>query len=189
MARSEVLEAPPGRPRRAAPLHAIKERLLRIVVRTPGTVRTKLLVAFLASAALLGFVAVLGVRILAQANARVERVETIQLRSAAYESLEAYAADLQQTINVRSAGDPALTRLTGGKTLQGGEAWTLADLAVADTLTQIELATTEALFRFVPAAADEKELQQIRSDYRAIVKALAHIQRLDRTGVAGFGAQ
>jgi len=188
MARSEVLEAPPGRSRRAAP-DAFKERLLRIVLRTPGTVRTKLLVAFLATTALLGFVTVLGVRILAQANARVERGETIQLRYAAYQTLEAYAADLQQTLNVRSAGYPALKQLTGEKTLQGGEAWTLADLAVADTLTQIELASTEALFRFVPSGADEQELRRIRSDYHAIDRTLAHIQRLDRSGVGGFAAQ
>jgi signal transduction histidine kinase len=188
MVHPEVLEAPPE-PRRRAVLVAMKNRLTRALSRTPGTVRTKLLVAFLGIAALLVLLSILGLQVLAQANARVKRLDTIQLRSATYQALEAHAGDLQQTLGVRAAGAPRLTPYTGGKTLQGGERWTLADLQVANTLSQIELATTEALFGFVPPAADERQLRRIRSDYLSIRRALTHIQQLDGHGVAGFRAE
>ena len=98
MARPEVPEAPPSRRRRAA-LGGMKDRLVRLVARAPATLRTKLLVAFLAIAGLLVLVSVLGLQVLGQANARVERLDTLQLRSAAYQALEAHAGDLQQTLS------------------------------------------------------------------------------------------
>jgi signal transduction histidine kinase len=164
------------------------DRLAVLVARTPGAVRTKLLVAFLAIAALLVVVTVFGLRVLAQADGRVERLDVLQLRSATYQSLEAHAGDLQQTLGVRAAGDPSITLYTGGTALKGGGQWTLADLQVADSLSQIELATDEPLFGFVPPPADERTLQRIRLDYRAIVRALTQIQRLDRLGVTGYQA-
>jgi signal transduction histidine kinase len=185
MAHVGVREAPPARKWRGA--HRLsREGLARLVARAPGTVRTKLMLAFLTIAALLVVLAVLGLRVLGQANARVERLAVLQLRSATYQALEAHAADLQQTLGARAAGDPTITLYTGGKNLQGGQQWTLADLAVANTLSQIEVATTEQLFGFVPPPPDERELQQIRSDYAAITRALTHIQQLDRAGVTAY---
>src|SRR6476646_3626795 len=188
MAQPEVLEEPPARRRRAA-LGGTKDRLVRLVARAPATLRTKLLVAFLAIAGLLVLVSALGLQVLGQAHARVERLDTLQLRSATYQALEAHAGDLQQTLGVRDAGTPAVTPYTGGKTLQGGERWMLADLAVANTRSQVELAFTEALFGFVPPPADERKLQRIRRDYREVGRALAQIQRLDSSGVSGYKAQ
>ena len=152
----------------------------------PGTVRTKLVVAFLAIAALLVVLTVLGLRVLGQANARVERLDVLQLRSATYQALEAHAGDLQQTLGVRAAGDPTISLYTGGKRLKGGQQWTLADLQVADTLSQIEVATDEPLFGFVPPPADERKLQRIRSDYASITRALTHVQQLDKHGITGY---
>jgi signal transduction histidine kinase len=185
MAHVGVREAPPARKWRGA--HRLsREGLARLLARAPGTVRTKLVLAFLTIAALLVVLAVLGLRVLGQANERVERLAVLQLRSATYQALEAHAADLQQTLGARAAGDPTITLYTGGKNLQGGQQWTLADLAVAHTLSQIEVATTEQLFGFVPPPPDERELQQIRSDYAAITRALTHIQQLDRAGVTAY---
>src|SRR5690242_859297 len=123
-------------------------RLVARVAALPVTVRTKLLVAFLAIAGLLVLVSVLGLHVLTQGNGRVGRLGAIQLRASTYQALEAYANDLQQTLGVRAAGTPAVTPYTGGKTLQGGEQWSLADLQVADTLSQVELGADEALFGF-----------------------------------------
>ena len=135
-----MLDAPPARRRRAA-LGRLRERLGGLVARAPASVRTKLLVAFLAIAALLVVVSVLGLRELGQANARVERLDTLQLRSARYQAIEAHAEDLQQTLGVRTAGTHTLTPYTGGVTLpDSGRIWTLADLQIADVLSQIELA-------------------------------------------------
>jgi signal transduction histidine kinase len=177
------------RGRRWAELARVDNRLTGWVAAAPVSVRTKLLVAFLAIAGLLVLVSVLGLHVLAQGNARVERLSALQLRSSTYQALEAYATDLEQTLGVRAAGTPAVTPYTGGKTLQGGEQWNLADLQVADALSQVELGSDEALFGFVPPAADERALRRIRADYHKIVGALRHIQKLDRSGVTGFRAQ
>jgi signal transduction histidine kinase len=185
MVHVEVHEAPPARKRRAA-LCRLKDTLAALPALAPGTLRTKLVVAFLAIAALLVVLTLLGLRVLGQANARVERLDVLQLRSATYQALEAHAGDLQQTLGVRAAGDPTISLYTGGKQLQGGQQWTLADLQVADTLSQIEVATTEQLFGFVPPPADERELRRIRSDYASISRALTHIQKLDRAGITGY---
>jgi signal transduction histidine kinase len=185
MAHPDVLEAPSA-PRRRAALSRLSEPLGGLVARAPATVRTKLLVAFLAIAALLVVVSVLGLLVLGQANARVERLDTLQLGEARYEAIEAHAADLQQTLGVRQSGDPGYTQYTGGKPLPaGGELWRLADLGVANTLSQIELATTEQLFGFVPPAADERVLRRIRGDYGAIRRAVSRIGQLDKAQAHG----
>ena len=187
MARPEALDVPPV-PRRLAVLGALKGSLAGLVARAPATVRTKLVVAFLTVAALLVVVSVLGLRVLGQANARVERLDTLQLRAATYQALEAHARDLQQTLGVRAAGDPSITPYTGDKALKGGEQWRLADLDVADVLSGIELATDEPLFGFVPPQADERKLRRIRSDYQAVRRALTTVQHLDVRGVQGHQA-
>jgi signal transduction histidine kinase len=188
MARPEALGAPPIKRRWAARLR-IDNRLAASIAGAPVTVRTKLLVSFLAIASLLVLVSMLGLHLLAQSNGRVERLGAIQLRSSTYQALEAYAVDLQQTLGVRAAGTPAVTPYTGGKTLQGGEQWKLADLQVADTLSQVELGADEALFGFKPPPADERLLRRIRADYRDMVRALATIRSLDDSGVGGYKAE
>ena len=183
-----ALRAPPA-PRRWGARLRIDSRLVRWVAGAPVKVRTKLLAGFLVIAGLLVLVSVLGLHVLAQGNARVESLGAIQLRSSTYQALEAYATDLQQTLGVRAAGTPAVTPYTGGKTLQGGEQWRLADLQVADTLSQVELGADEALFGFRPPPPDERVLRRIRADYRDIVRALTQIRALDNNGVGGYRAQ
>jgi signal transduction histidine kinase len=167
----------------------VSQGLGGLVARAPAKLRTKLVIAFLAVAALLVVVSVLGLRVLGQTNTRVERLDVLQLRSATYQALEAHAGDLQQTLTARAAGDPSITPYTGGKTLEGGALWTLADLQVADVLSQVSLAADEPLFGFVPPPADERKLRRIRSDYAVIRTALTNVQRLDARGVQGKAAR
>ena len=189
MAHPEAVEAPPARERRAA-LGDVRERLGALVARAPANVRTKLLVAFLLIAALLVLVTVLGLRVLAQADARVERLGTLQLRAARYDAIEAHAQDLQQVLNVRSAGAANLAPYTGDPTLPAsGELWSLADLQIGDTLSQLELATTEQLFGFVPPAADERALRGIRADYATILASVGRIERLDKAHLSDEAAR
>jgi len=187
MAQPEVLEAPPARPRRAA-LAVLRGRLVRGVGRVPAKLRTKLLVAFLAIAGLLVLLTVLGLHVLGQSNARVERLRALQLRSAQYQALEASAGDLQQTLTVRAAGNPALTPYTGGTRLQGGRVWSLADREIANLLSQIELATNERLFEFVPPPDEERVLRRIRDDYHRLDRAIGRVLELDGGGVTGHAA-
>ena len=68
--------------------------------------RTKLLVAFLVIAALLVVVGVLGLRVLGQANARVERLGALQLRSSTYQTLAgARERCCGRCSRLRAAGD------------------------------------------------------------------------------------
>jgi len=187
VSQSQAVEAPSARRRRAPPRLG-RARLVRLLAVAPARVRTKLLVAFLLIATLLVLVGLLALQVLGQSNARVERLGVLQLRSAAYQALEANAADLQQVLTVRAAGTPPLTTYTGGKTLQGGELWTLADQEIANVLSQTELAANERLFTFVPPPEEERGLRRIRGDYRIILRALGRITALDRGGVAGWRA-
>jgi signal transduction histidine kinase len=188
MSQTQAVDAPPGRRRRAA-LAGLDDRVVRAVAGVPATVRTKLLVAFLAIAALLVLVGVLGLRVLGQANARVERLGTLQLRAAQYQALSADAFDLRQSLAVRAAGTRAITPYTGGQTLPGGRIWALADQDIANMLSQIEVATNERVFEFVPPPADERILRRIRQDYRQVDRALIGFTKLDKNGVKGNAAQ
>ena len=187
MAQPEVTDTRPAAKRLS--LAGIESRLVRVVARAPVTVRTKLLFAFLAIAAVLVVVALLGLRVLGQANARVERLGTLQLRSSTYQALEAYATDLRQMLGVRAAGQPGLTPYTGGKTLQGGRQWILPDVNAEFALSQVEIGTDERVFGFAPPQADERVLERIRRDYGTVSRDLARISALDKRGVTGFVAQ
>ena len=62
--------------------------LVRVVGRLPATVHTKLLVAFVGTAALVVAVGLLGLRVLGQANDRADRLAALQERALAYGRLE-----------------------------------------------------------------------------------------------------
>jgi signal transduction histidine kinase len=188
MAQSEAAGAPPPR-RWVAALAEVESRIARGVAGAPASVRTKLVVAFLVIAALLVLVAVLGLRVLGQANARVERLGTLQARASQYQQLAAYATEVREVLGARGIGQPGLSAYTGAKTIEEGQRWVLVDEAASYALSQVELGADETLFvGFVPPPADERVLRRIRSDYRKIDRALARITRLDKSGVTGFAA-
>jgi signal transduction histidine kinase len=188
VAQPETVSAPPAPPRRAARMW-VDNRLVKLVARAPATLRTKLLVGLLAIAALLVLVGVLGLQVLGKTNARVVGLGTLQLRSSTYQALEAHATDLRQALGARSAGTIEVTPYTGGARLQGGRQWALADLAVADVLSEIELGANEVTFGFVPPPADERVLRRIRRDYRIVYRDLASIKKLDSKDISGYGSE
>jgi len=185
MAQLEVLEAPPAH-RRWAALGGMKDRLVRPVARVPATVRTKLLIAFLAIAALLVLITVLGLNVLGKANSRVEGLRTLQARASQYQDLAGHADDLRQALGARAAGTPQLSGYTGGKPIPGGTQWNGTDLVVRTLLTQVELGFDEPLFGFVPPPGDEKVLRRIRADYQKVDRSITKIAGLDRANVGGF---
>ena len=189
MAQHQAFAAPPT-PGRWAALVRMGNRLVRVVARAPATVRTKLLLSFLVIAALLVLIGALGLQFLGQANARVGRLGTLQLRSSAYETVQTEANELRQLLAVRAAGDPGASNLSGAKSqLQGGRQWFLVDDTITFTLSQLSLATSEAEYRFVPPPADERMLKRIRLDYRRFDRALKRLSKLDYAGIAGGAAR
>ncbi len=188
MARRPALEKPSAPHRRAALIGA-DNWLVRAVARVPATVRTKLLVAFLGIAALLVVVGLLGLRFLGQANARVERLGTLQRRSAAYNAIQTEATLLRQLLGYRGGGEAGPAALTGAKPSVGGRRWVLVDGATRFALSQLVPATTEQDYGFVPPAGDELLLRKIRRDYRTVARELTEIRRLDTAGVTDVKAR
>jgi signal transduction histidine kinase len=158
--------------------------LVRAIGGAPVKVRTKLLVAFAAIAALLVVVAVLGLRVLGQSNSRVESLGTLQLRAATYQSLQTQAQELRQLLAIRVAEDPGLNRYLSRSSADviRGRAWVLADKTITAAVSQLGPATSVSGLGFVPPADDRTLIDRIRSDYRRFKAALAKISAADRTG-------
>ncbi len=138
--------------------------LVRAVAKLPGKVRTKLLVAFLGIAALLVLVALLGLRVLGQANSRAERLGALQVRVAGYQALEADAATLRQVLALCTGTPDYAKWLNGGKPAQGSAPTCLrtirqpvdAVLALLGTATQLE---------FKPTSDEVVAFGHIKKDY------------------------
>jgi signal transduction histidine kinase len=161
--------------------------LVRAVGRAPVGVRTKLLVAFAGIAALLVAVAVLGLRVLGQSNARVATLGTLQLRAATYQALQTQAQQLRQLLSIRAAQDPNLRTYIGvpASDVGGGRRWTLVDLTIAAAASQLLPSTNEADFGFVAPARDRSLLRRIRRDFTSFERSLRRITALDGGGAPG----
>jgi signal transduction histidine kinase len=80
--------------------------LVRAVGRVPATLRTKLLVAFVAIAVLLVVVGVLGLVALGRSNARVERLGALQERAASAERLQTDITQFKNLLLTRAGFTP-----------------------------------------------------------------------------------
>jgi signal transduction histidine kinase len=186
MTQPDAIETPPP-VRRWAAFGAGDNRLVRAIARAPANVRTKLVVAFLVITALLVLVGIVGLRFLGQSNSRVEGLGSLQKRASTYQALEAYATDLRGLLAERAQGEPG--GLTGGPTIPGGTHWNIVDASITYFFSQVELASNEAEFGFVPPPAEERVLARIRGDYRNAVAAFDKVKALDAKGAGGFTFQ
>jgi signal transduction histidine kinase len=187
MAQPEVLDAPPIDNRWAA-LARIRNSLAAGIGGVPASVRTKLLVAFLAIAALLILVTVLGLHVLAQANAGVERISALELHQSRYEQLAAESNDLRQALGARASGNPSVSGYTGDKLIPGGKQWYPTDITINTLASQVYSAFDEFTFGFKPPPADEQVLRRIRLDWAKLDAATTKIENLDHANVHGFRA-
>jgi signal transduction histidine kinase len=163
--------------------------VVRAVGGAPVKVRTKLLVAFAAIAALLVVVAVLGLRVLGQSNARVESLGELQLRAAAYQSLQTQAQALRQPLAIRVAEARGLNAYLSrsAASVIRGRSWVLADKTITAAVSPLGPATDPGGLGFVPPPSDRAFIARIKSDYRAFSTALRQITAADRAG--GVSAQ
>jgi signal transduction histidine kinase len=161
--------------------HALSS-VARAVGGAPVKLRTKLLVAFAVIAALLVVVAVLGLRVLGQSNARVESLGELQQRAAAYQSLQSQAQQLRQLLAIRVGEARGLNvYVSGGATIRG-PTWVLADKLITAAVSPLGPATDPAGLGFAPPASDRGSIGRLKSDYRAFSAALARITAVDRAG-------
>ncbi len=158
-----------------------RDRLVRAVGRVRATVLAKLLVAFVGTVVLLVVVMVLGLQVLGDANQRVDRLGTLQLRTTAYRELETDSQQLRGLLALRAGGKGLEGFLPGTSTA----APTSAELATIDqtiktTLGRVAPATNEANFGFVPFTAERATLDQIRHYYAQLVEVIGKIIALDQ---------
>jgi len=161
----------------------------RLVGAAPVNLRTKLLVAFAAIAALLVVVAVLGLRVLGQSNARVESLGTLQLRAAAYQSLQSQAQQLRQLLAIRVGEARGLNAYLSRGTQLPGPRWVLADKLLTAAISPLGQATDPQGLGFVPPPADRAAINRIKADYRDFSAALRRITAADQSGRASNESQ
>src|SRR5262249_37097505 len=144
--------------------------LVRSVARVPAKVRTKLLVSFLAIAALLVVVAVLGVRALGQANSRGVGLKALQARAAGYQNLYAEASTFRDILGLCAGGQDARTWLNGGSS-GAGLAPRRGCLRSIDRVVETALAglgTAKDDLGFLPAPDERPYFREVRRDYRSL---------------------
>jgi signal transduction histidine kinase len=165
--------------------------LVRAVGRAPVTVRTKLLVAFAGIAALLVAVAVIGLRVLGQSNARIAALGTLQLRAATYQGLQTQSQQLRQLLAIRTAEDPSLKKYlnTGETGLSSGRNWPLVDRTIMAALSSLFPATIESRWGFTPPPADRPQLLRIRRDMLRLSSGLQRILAADQAGATARESQ
>ncbi len=161
-----------------------------LVARLPGKVRTKLLVAFLVIAGLLVVVSVLGLRVLDQANGRVDRLETLQRRAAAYQAIAASADALAKVLAVHEGGAASLTGYTGGRKLPASsKLWVSGDQAAEVAASEVAYTANEKLFTFTPPQADQSVLLRINAENHSILRKLGRAEQFDQNPAAGGNAR
>jgi signal transduction histidine kinase len=156
--------------------------LVRAIGRLPAKVRTKLLVAFLATALLVVVVGLLGLRVLGQSNERVETIRALHTRALSYGQLQSDVLHVRLLLAENVGGDFDNVN-NPGQTASGREALAV-DRAVASAVTRIEPATAANRLGFVPPAADADLLRQIRVKSTRLETVMGLIVSADEAGIA-----
>ena len=132
----------------------------------PAGVHLKLLVAFVGTALLMVGVGVLGLRLLGQANERVETLGTLQERAFAYGKLRSDALHARLLLSENVAGDfhKSLGTDVTAIPAEARRAGRLAvDRAIASAVEEIPSTTFPDTLGFVPPPEDERFLIRIRT--------------------------
>jgi signal transduction histidine kinase len=152
------------------------DRLGHVVERLPGKLRTKLLVAFLASAALLVALSFVGLRLLGQSNDRTERLGQLEQRVGGYQQLEANAAAFRQLLALCVGGKNWSVWINGG---QASPSDTAACLQRIKEPVRTELALVGASTRlaFSPTPEEAPTFDKITRDYAELQTTIDGIAR------------
>ncbi len=161
--------------------------LVRAVARVPATVNRKLLVAFVGIVVLLVTVGVLGLRVLGDANDRVETLGKLQQRTVAYQNLQTDVVLLGNLMALRVDNDFA-SIFSGVNT---SPAVSLAvDQIIQTASITIGPASDISQLGFVPPPEERYLLSQIELDFQSILQRdhADHRLRQRWTGKPGSAA-
>jgi signal transduction histidine kinase len=156
--------------------------IVRGVGRLPAKVHTKLVVAFVATAALVVAVGLLGLRVLGEANDRAERLGALQERALAYGKLESYTRNVRLLL-AQNPGS-AFLRLNDRKIIPPGRepSDTAIDLTAVNALRRIAPDTSASTLGFAPPAEDRAVLRDIRSKGEQLSLAIERVIAASRRG-------
>jgi signal transduction histidine kinase len=160
--------------------------LVRAIARVPATVNRKLLVAFVGIVVLLVTVGVLGLRVLGDANDRVETLGKLQQRTAAYQNIQTDAVLLSTLMALRVDGDFAIV-FSGVNTSPGVSL--VLDQIIESASTTIGPASDIRQLDFVPPAPERNILSQIQLDSVQFNSVIGDILRYDQEGAASQAQQ
>ena len=148
--------------------------LVRAVARLPAKLRTKLLVAFLAIAALLVLVSLLGVRVLGQSNSRSEGLKTQQDERAGSQQLLAEATIVRDILGL-CAGGADVYKFAGTARSASSTNNCLRSIDRVVTTAQAGLDKAVTQPGFTPSADEARLFQTVKRDYRKLAQALVTI--------------
>jgi signal transduction histidine kinase len=155
--------------------------LVRAVARVPATVNRKLLVAFVGIVVLLVTVGVLGLRVLGDANDRVETLGKLQQRTVAYQNLQTDVVLLGNLMALRVDNDFA-SIFSGVNT---SPAVSLAvDQIIQTASITIGPASDISQLGFVPPPEERNLLSQIELDFSQFSNVITRIIAYDKDGQA-----
>ncbi|HEY7731183.1 MAG TPA: histidine kinase dimerization/phospho-acceptor domain-containing protein, partial [Gaiellaceae bacterium] len=160
--------------------------LVRGVGRVPAKVHTKLLIAFVGSAALVVTVGLLGLRVLGQSNDRVGELGVLQLRALAYGKLESDTRNIRLLL-VENPGPDFYVVNPGIVPTGRGTSDVAIDQAVGNALLRIGSATRVYGLGFVPPAQDRVVLREIRAKSQQLSTVIRQIIRSANRGASGEG--
>jgi signal transduction histidine kinase len=149
--------------------------VVRSVARLPAKLRTKLLAAFLAIAALLVLVSLLGVRVLGQANSRSEGLRTLQKHQAGYQAIEAQATIVRDIIGLCAGGTDVFKFANGGKAPSGSRTNQCLRSKGTVVTTALSDLNTVAQVGFKPFADEAASLHAVTRDTRQLRRVMGTI--------------
>ena len=141
--------------------------------RLPAKVQTKLLFAFLAIAALLVLIAVLGVRVLGHSNSRAERLGALETPLAGYQQLETQAIQVRQLIGLCAGGADIEKFLNGGRPAPVSATCLHSIGRTLGLAVSLLGQATELGFR--PSPAEAATVRAITRDYRRLARLITRI--------------
>jgi signal transduction histidine kinase len=145
--------------------------VVRAVARIPAKLRTKLLAAFLAIAALLVLVSLLGVHVLGQANSRSERLKTLQTHRAGYQAIEAQATIVRDILGLCAGGADAF-KFTGVKAPTASSTNRCLRSKGDAVLTGLDDLEAATRLTFRPFADEAGSLHTVRRDTRKLRRVM-----------------
>jgi signal transduction histidine kinase len=148
--------------------------LVRAVGRLPAGVHAKLLVAFVGTALLMVVLGAVGVRLLGQANERVESLGALQQRASAFGTLRSDARKVRD-LQAQNVGGGFYKNFPELNAEDRAAARLAIDRATRSAVVQIPASTFPDNLGFQPSPADEIYLQRIRATGERLSKVLREI--------------